>query len=134
MKVEYIVVHGAYTPADMDVTPADLRQWHVKENGWSKVGYHRFIRRGGAVDEILTLGEPGIHTRGYNDRSLAVCLAGGMENNGWGFNYTLEQLLALEQVIKSLQRVAPGAEVVGHRDLDDRQCPGFNVKELLGCS
>ncbi len=137
MDVEYIIVHGTFTPAHMDVSVGDLERWHVKENGWSKVGYHRLINRGGRVESILPLDEPGIHAAGFNDRSVGIALAGGQSKfNGeavWDFNYTPYQMAVLTRELIAFKAFFPNAEVVGHRDVDDRRCPGFEVKELAKC-
>lgn len=132
MEIKYLVVHGTYTPPDMDVTEDDIVKWHVDENGWSSPGYHLLIRRDGQVDRILGYDEPGIHASEYNNRSLGIALAGGKGKDGWEFNYTGEQILVLASELLQLKKLFPNAKVVGHRDLKDRECPGFDVRRMVG--
>jgi N-acetyl-anhydromuramyl-L-alanine amidase AmpD len=59
---------------------------------------------------------------GHNANSLGICLLGREE-------FTKDQYASLEQVLKSLLIKYPGAEILGHRDLDDKKtCPNFDVR------
>jgi N-acetyl-anhydromuramyl-L-alanine amidase AmpD len=130
----FIVVHGAWTPPDVDIGAQDIREWHL-DKGWDDIGYHFVIRRDGHVERGRPWDLVGAHTRGSNEISVAICLAGGKEPRQptgagrWEFNYTYAQLDILKRLIDALLLQYPGAEVVGHRDLDGRRaCPGFDVK------
>lgn len=44
-KTDYIVLHHA---AAVTCSAADVDRWH-KQNGWSGIGYHHFVRKDGDV-------------------------------------------------------------------------------------
>ena len=132
--IAFIVVHCAATTEEMDTTITDVRDWH-QQRGFVDVGYHRFIRRSGAIEFGRPLDRPGAHARGYNHRSWGICLAGGVALDGKTpeDNFTPEQKEALCAEIARLKAIAPHAEVLGHRDLPGvaKACPSFDVREWL---
>jgi N-acetylmuramoyl-L-alanine amidase len=122
MKVDYLVVHCSYTPDDRGVTAAEIHQWH-KDRGWSGIGYHRIINRDGSVEDGRPEYWTGAHVRGYNKKSLGVCLIGRND-------FTPDQYSTLIWVLKAWIIRYPDAEIVGHCDLDPKKtCPNFDVKE-----
>lgn len=134
---DLIVVHCSATKPHMDVGAAELRQWHL-DRGWSDIGYHYVIRRSGRVEPGRALGAAGAHAQGYNDRSVGICLVGGIDDAGDpDANYTRAQYAALESLIRDLHARAmkdptwtsPPA-VLGHRDLAgvQKECPCFCVR------
>lgn len=128
--VNKIVVHCSATPPLMDIGVGKIREWHVKGNKWSDIGYHLVIRRSGKVEEGRPEDMDGAHVRGHNKNTFAVCLVGGVNEKGNpDSNFTRNQWAALEEVVESLLVKYPNAEVVGHRDLDSKKaCPSFDVK------
>lgn len=134
-KTTMIVVHCAATKASMDIGATEIRKWHVDDNGWSDIGYHYIIKRGGLVQ----IGRPeafqGAHAPAANSKSIGICLIGGMaEDGGPENNFTMEQFLSLKDLIKKLKMTNPNiVEIVGHSDIQENKpnCPGFNLKEWL---
>ena len=136
-----IVVHCSATKPSMDVGVKEIRDWHVNGNGWSDIGYAYVIRRNGALELGRDLDrdgnvdeETGAHAKGFNVNSIGICLVGGTGDCGKpDANYTIEQYIALDNLIHVIKRNNPITRVVGHRDLDpSKDCPCFNVKEFLG--
>lgn len=130
--VQYIVVHCSATRRHADIGVEDIRRWHVEDRGWLDVGYHYVIRRDGTVEPGRPLTAMGAHVRGYNDRSIGICLVGGLDQNGNPKdNFTPEQLNSLERLVLHLKDVFPDAEeLVGHRDLDpSKACPCFDLSD-----
>jgi N-acetylmuramoyl-L-alanine amidase len=134
----YIVVHGTYTPPQMDVTPQDVHLWH-RQRGFRGNGYHLHIPRDGLV-QLTQRGwdEVGAGVIGHNHHSFHVVMVGGMPADAerarrgeWECNYTPRQFGSLRAVLASLRMKYPQARVVGHKDLDTRQCPGFDVQLWL---
>lgn len=130
-KVDYIIVHCSDSPnLDDDErldTAGDIHRWH-RERGFDGIGYNYVIDERGREQNgrPVFLHEktfwPGAHARGYNNRSIGICLIGKKDFHG-------VQLNQARQIIKRLQCVWPDAKVVGHRDLDSRKtCPNFDVK------
>lgn len=133
-RTDFIVVHCADTPAHLDIGVKEIRAWH-KAKGWLDVGYHFVIRRDGTVEYGRPLKAIGSHVAGKNSESVAICLVGGKGPNGTAENnFTPQQFLALETVIRGLKTIEnapfPEAEVLGHRDFAGvlKQCPSFDTK------
>lgn len=125
---DFIIIHASYTPADMDIGVEEIRRWHVEERGWRDVGYHYVIRRNGTVEEGRGLDEQGAHAAGYNDRSLGVCMVGGMRDSKADCNFTVQQWYALANLVRGLKDVFPEAQTIGHRDVAAKECPTFDAK------
>lgn len=131
-RTNAIFVHAADTPPSMDIGWKDIQQWHVRDNGWSAIGYHVVIRRDGTIEAGRPLDSIGAHVASRNADSVGVCLIGGKgKYSGMDplAHYTGAQMVSLLAVLKELRTEFPGAEVLGHRDADQRkQCPSFDVK------
>lgn len=122
-EIKYIVVHCADTPNDREVTAEEIHDWH-KDRGWDGIGYHKVIRRDGTIENGRPDYWPGAHVKGHNHHSLSVCLIGRDK-------YTDEQYASLTDVITDWLSDHPGADVVGHYQLDsDKTCPNFSVTEF----
>lgn len=129
-EIDMIIVHCSDTPASMDIGVAAIRDWHVAENGWSDIGYHYVIRRDGTVEVGRPVDVRGAHVVGHNSSSIGICLVGG---GGGLFNFTMAQVEALSLLTEKLRRVFGQMDVYGHRDFNPgKQCPCFDVRELLG--
>jgi N-acetylmuramoyl-L-alanine amidase len=131
-KTDHIVIHCSATPAGRDIGVRDIRRWHI-DQGFIDVGYHYVIRLDGRVEEGRPHHVVGAHATGVNERSVGICLIGGVsatdikkaENT-----YTAQQYASLEELVKKLQGVYPAADVIGHRDVPGtrRECPCFDVR------
>lgn len=133
-RVEYLVVHCAATPADMDIGAKEILKWHL-QRGFADIGYHSVIRRDGTEEHGRTLDRPGAHAVGYNNASLAVCLVGGLKKGTTKAenNFTPAQFTALRGVLARWKALHPHAEILGHRDLPGvrKACPSFDVRNWL---
>ena len=134
-KVRYIVVHYSATPIEKSFTAADIDRMH-KQRGFSKIGYHKFIRRDGTVENGRRMGETdfelGAHVAGSNTLSLGICFEGGVTQahpNVGRDTRTVMQTQALIAVIDEMKRKCPQAKVVGHYQMPGAatQCPGFDA-------
>lgn len=131
-QIDYIVVHCSATYARMNWGAAEIEDVHVNQNGWSHIGYHYVIKRDGEIQQPLGINTPGIHARGFNRNSIAVCWIGGLaDNNEPEDNRTHDQKLSLMDTLEVLKSYYPDAQVVGHCDLPGvtKACPCFNVKK-----
>ena len=76
-----IVIHGAYTPADMDIGVNEMRRWHTDPkphgNGWTDIGYHAVIRRTGRIEIGRAWDQVGAHVVGHNRDSFGIVMVGG---------------------------------------------------------
>jgi len=132
-----IVIHCAATPNGQTFTVDDIRRWHTDPkphgNGWSVAGYHYVIEMVGYAKPLVKLNdneflepwEIANGARGYNGRSIHVCLIGTDQ-------FTKGQWLALTHLTYELQDQFPNARIVGHNELNpSKPCPGFDVQEWL---
>lgn len=130
-KITRIVVHCAASTPGMNTSAADIRRWHVDENGWRDIGYHYVITRDGTLETGRPLEQAGAHVAGFNADSIGICLSGGLNDDHQpDANYTRHQFKTLENLLIHLSSKFPAADVCGHRDLDDgKSCPCFDVSE-----
>jgi N-acetyl-anhydromuramyl-L-alanine amidase AmpD len=115
----------------MNIGVETIRLWHVKERGWSDIGYHYVIRRDGTVEHGRDVLEVGAHVQGFNHNSIGICLVGGVDAAGHSeHNFTSQQMDSLFSLVSVLQNRWPTAVVQGHRDFPDvtKDCPCFDVK------
>ena len=132
--VDIIVLHCSDSSfGDRDL----IDKWH-KERGFDCVGYHYVICNGyrssdsnldialdGKIQSGRDLNSVGAHVKGFNQRSIGICLIGKTR-------FTARQFLALARLLRSLNRFAPHARIVGHNDLNPRkECPCFDVSHFI---
>ena len=129
-RISMIVVHCSATPNERKVTAEDIRRWHVKDNGWADIGYHYVIRRDGMIEKGRKDEVAGAHVKGYNSRSVGICLIG----NDVFLQEQIRSLKFLVQALKKQYKVAD-KDVLGHYELDDHKtCPnltGEGIRELI---
>lgn len=128
-EITEIIIHCSRDPKNseaVDLKTIDRR--HRLEQRLS-IGYHYLIRRCGTMQAGRPISQPGLHTRGHNKNSIAICLVGGVDSNGKEQeNFTSNQLAVLKDLIQQLLALYPSAEVKGHRDLDKAHfCPSMDV-------
>lgn len=130
-ETKKIVIHGAFTKPSMDVDARWIRNIHVNENGWDDIGYHFVITREGVVEKGRSEAMMGAHCPKVNATSVAICLAGGMSEDGEAENnYTEEQWLALHGLVEKLMekyKLNP-EDIMGHYEYaNHKTCPTFDM-------
>lgn len=129
-RITHAVVHCAATRPSLDVGAAEIRDWHVRGNGWSDIGYHWVIRRNGLIEPGRDEGTAGAHVAGHNARTIGICLVGGLNQAGSPApEYSAGQLTALTGLLKRIELIYPGVQILGHRDFPGvaKACPSFDV-------
>lgn len=139
VSVDYLVVHCSGTPPELDTVDAMYLDRVHRGFGWRKIGFHLVIKRDGTVQRGRVETEAGQHLRGFDDRSLAVCLVGGLHasesyvrrgrtlRKPWP-DYTDAQMSSLRSVLDGWTVRHPSARVMGHSDAKrGRCCPCFDV-------
>ena len=66
----------------------------------------------------------GAHASGHNEDSIGICMIGTER-------FTVNQYSSLKNKIKRLQNKYPNIKVIGHNQVSDKTCPGFDVQEWL---
>lgn len=130
-STEAIFVHCSATKPGMDIGLREIRQWH-KERGFLDVGYHFIIRRDGTIEEGRPVDVVGSHVKGWNERSVGVCLVGGVDAKGQPeANFTPAQMHELRGLLQTLQEQYPQAVIKAHHDIAPKACPSFNLSRWL---
>lgn len=140
--IDEIIVHCTATRPDWwdsrttNQKVAEVKRWHVSPpNNWDDIAYHYLIDRDGKVVEGRPLEKAGAHTKGKNAKSIGISLFGGHGSNAndpFDKNFTVEQDLALRDLITKLQTQYPSiTKVSGHNEYANKACPGFSVKTWL---
>ena len=131
-KINALIVHNAATYDTMDIGVEEIRQVHIKENGWRDVGYHYVIRRNGVIEKGRDEATVGAHVTGHNANSIGICLAGGLSKiDGKTVeraNFTDQQYDSLYKLLTELMAKYPLAKLYGHSDFANKFCPGFDVR------
>jgi N-acetyl-anhydromuramyl-L-alanine amidase AmpD len=128
-NIDLIVVHCSATPEGRDVSTEEIRQWHL-DRGWSDIGYHFVIELDGAVYDGRSVELAGAHAKSYNQNSIGVCYVGGTDDDLEAKDTrTEEQKEALIELLTKLKADYPGCEIIGHKDISDKECPSFDVAE-----
>lgn len=127
-EIKYIVVHCSFTPEGRDVKTSEIKRWHVEDNNWSDIGYHIMIELDGMVFTGRPVEVMGAGVLGHNHHSIHICYVGGMSTDGEPKDTrTKEQKKSLLFMLRFFKGLYPKAKIVGHRDLDNRDCPSFDA-------
>lgn len=133
----HLMVHCTWTKASFDVKRSDLEQWHLVENGWSRVGYSLFVERSGHLDILIPFDKDDVidsweisnGAAGWNGRTKHICWAGGMsDDEKVQDNRVVSQHMMLEGVVKILIMLYPKIKLIGHNQVNKHKgCPSYDV-------
>lgn len=133
---KFIIWHCTATPEGREVKYEDLYQWHVRENGWSDIGYHYLIQLDGTRVTCRPEELVGAHCRGYghNYDSIGIVYAGGVTNDGRMSpkdTRTPEQISAMYSLTQELlsKYGLRWQDVHGHNEYAAKACPSFDVQK-----
>lgn len=129
---EYIIVH--HTGGTDDNPLADtshhtfeiVDKWH-KSLGWEKIGYHYFIEKDGKTTQGRADDYHGAHCKGYNEKSIGICLAGNFDNT----LPTDAQMVQLRSLLQRLtkQYKIPREKIFPHREFANKTCYGRRLSD-----
>lgn len=124
-KIEYLIIHCTASPDHAtNIGVDDVRQWHVKGNGWSDIGYHWLIDKLGFIWPGRPEKTPGAHAKGYNSKSIGIVWVGLHDCNE-------AQMAALilkgADIVKEFDITIEN--ILGHCELPDveKTCPNINM-------
>lgn len=123
MKVKEIIIHCSATPNFRHHTAEEIHQWHL-ERGWDGIGYHYVIPLHGVLEKGRPEYWTGAHASGHNANSIGICLIGTDQ-------FTAVQWHTLTLLVKDLKNRHPNARVIGHNEVSNKTCPGFDVQQWL---
>ena len=147
MIPKYIIIHHSFTDDSKLVDWKAIKDYHVKENGWSDIGYHfgvegvdgkYLVMKGRAEDAI------GAHCKdgGMNNQSLGICLVGNFDKydvpkEQWSLGVELVRKLSKKYSIPVINIKGHGEVMRESKASYIKTCPGllFDMnkfrKELL---
>jgi N-acetylmuramoyl-L-alanine amidase len=129
---EYLIVHhsggtDANPLADTsEHTAKGMELWHLGK-GWDGLGYHYVIHKNGDVWKGRPEHRNGAHAKGYNTKSIGICLAGNFDAT----KPTAEQEQSLRLILKELTvkySISPD-KIIPHRSVANKTCYGNNLSE-----
>lgn len=132
-STEVIVVHHAGFPdADKDSSAEDIHKFHQEVNGWAGIGYHYVIRKDGTIEQGRRPKAVGAHALHHNKNSVGICVAGNFEI-GKPNDKQMDSLKLLTAWLCQKYKLDPMGKgvIVGHRNLNDTDCPGKNLYRRL---
>lgn len=133
---DYVIIHCAATRPSMDIGFREIDKWH-RARGFLSCGYHFVIRRDGTIETGRRIMEPGAHARGYNHKSIGICMVGGVSEDDVNVpedNFTDEQWTSLETLyrqIRSMPEFDDGMSWIGHNEVSQKACPSFDVQQWV---
>ena len=130
-KPEYIIIHTEASPIITNAPRFNVVNQYHQQRLFDKsslgfyVGYHYFVEKSGRLIQARSDTDEGMHTIGFNLKSLAICLAG----NGDVELPTKEQTITLKKWLneKALQYNIPKDRILPHR-----RFLGHNEKTCYG--
>ena len=148
-EIKEVILHCTATPADRVLTVKEIRKWHVKERGWSDIGYHFLIHQDGTIERGRHIGKVGAHTWGNNYGSIGVAYSGGVvkkvkksldkekPKSKTTFvskdTMTKKQEDSFRNLFTMLQVMFGELKLTGHNDYNQaKDCPSFKVGNKFG--
>ena len=126
-NIDFIIVHCSGTDINVSI---DILKKNAIEDGFKDIPYHYLITQDGCVIQGRSLDVVGAHCKGFNQRSIGICLVGGKK----GFDFTLLQIIQLVLLLKHLckQFNIAKSDIYSHYEFNkNKTCPNFNIKNLL---
>mgnify|MGYP003135681650 FL=1 len=129
-EIEKIIFHCSATIEGQNISAATIKRWHVRDRGWSDIGYHYIIGLDGKIESGRPVNKQGAHAKGFNKTSIGVCYIGGLSKNKRAKDTRTDaQKNAMIKLIKTLKNIYPDATLHGHREFSNKSCPCFDVQK-----
>ena len=104
----------------------NVQRYHMDRKGWGDIGYSFGFTDFGQLIEGRGWRIHGAHSgAGWNDHYHGICYLGSGENP------TPQALCALHRFICEHDRRCGVGEVIGHRDIANKSCPGQGIYDYL---
>lgn len=136
-NIKYIVIHHS-GGSRKKVTTEMIKKWHIEENGWSDIGYHRVIEFDGSVHMGREDSIVGAHAEGFNSKSIGICVTGDFDLEKITENDPQFKTLVQALAVLCRRYSIPVENIIGHRDVYlilgqkiAKTCPGKNLYRLL---
>lgn len=133
-SITEIIVHCTASKEGVPLDVAAIRRMHIRERGWSDIGYHYVVYLDGSVHEGRDVNISGAHCKYHNTHSIGVVYVGGLDKSGKAKDTrNAAQKAGLLKLLQDLKRLYPKATIHGHREFANKACPCFDArKEYAG--
>lgn len=129
-NINQIIVHCTASYEGQEMTVEQIRRMHIKERGWSDIGYHYVVYLDGTIHEGRDVNIAGAHCTGHNTYTIGVVYVGGLARNGKAKDTrTPAQKEGLLKLLTALKKLYPNATIHGHREYANKACPCFDAKK-----
>lgn len=116
-KTDVIFLHHRAGIGDVD----SIDRQH-KNQGWTCIGYHFYVRKDGSIYRGRREDTIGAHAYGYNSTSIGICAEGNFETDIMGE----AQKQAIIELVNYLKDKYGITKVLRHKDVNKTACPGRN--------
>lgn len=116
-KTDTIILHHAVYNGDVE----GIDRIH-KNNGWTCIGYHFYVRKDGSIYRGRREDTVGAHAYGSNSTSIGICAEGNFEVDTMG----AAQKNSIIELVGYLKGKYSILKVIGHREVGKTACPGKN--------
>lgn len=127
-KVTKVFIHCTASDKPMrgEALKSELHKWHVKENGWSDIGYHYAIDKLGAIIPCRPLSKAPAAQYPHNTGTIAICVH-GLEK------FSSRSLFSLRKLCAKINEDYDGMiSFHGHREVNEHKtCPVFDYTSVL---
>lgn len=140
-KLKYLVIHTTASPQSWSVQTLNNFFRNLFNVRKENRGYHVVIAPDGKVTRRIPHLSPSSYAvenfKGddiniNNSNSEHIAYIGGIDKNGRGVdNRTLEQVTAMNDVVRWYVREYPDIVVLGHNQVANKFCPCFSVPKYL---
>ena len=116
-KIKRIFVHC--TASNQNTTTEETLRKEFRRKGWKNPGYHYVVKTDGNIIQMLDDERVANGVKGYNSNAIHVAWIGGIDNDHpKGIdNRTIEQKVALFDILTKLKMRYTDAIIMGHRDI-----------------
>ena len=129
-SITEIIIHCTASREGVPLDVAAIRRMHIRERGWSDIGYHYVVYLDGTIHEGRNVNISGAHCTGHNTHSIGVVYVGGLDRSGRAKDTRTEaQKAGLLKLLKDLKKLYPKATIHGHREYARKDCPCFDAKK-----
>ena len=128
-SINEIIVHCTASYEGNPMTVEQIRRMHIRERGWSDIGYHYVVYLDGTIHNGRDVNITGAHCTGHNTHSIGVVYVGGLAKNGQPKDTRTDaQKAGLLKLLRELKGLYPKATIHGHREYANKACPCFDAK------
>ena len=129
---DMIIIHHTGSTVDRDFTAAQIHDIHLNK-GWSGIGYHFVVTKGGIIERGRPIWAVGAHAgeNGMNSHSIGIHLSGDF-NAGQPTGIQIEMTSMLIAYLCEKYNIPTDRQhIKGHREVGSTDCPGRNLFALM---